>query len=108
MIGANVFSQNQAEPFCTITVHKQETPSILIYLFDRYGIEQSELIMINLQEYEINNNVKVLDNESYLNYISQIDEQLVGLTDEEKINDLLSLKNRVVNIISIEDDINNI
>jgi hypothetical protein len=108
MFTVNVFSQNQTEPFCTITIHKQEIPNLLNYLFQRYGIEQSELIMINLQEYERIHNVKVLDNEAYINYVSRIDEQLDGLIDAEKLAELLHLKNKVVNIIAIEEDINNL
>ena len=102
-LSLSVFSQNDNnEPFCTILVHYNNTRPLLAYLFSKYGIEDSERITTNIQNYELNNNVTVMDDKSYLDYITNIDNQLTGQTDPDKISILESEKLKVFNILTIE------
>jgi hypothetical protein len=97
------YSQNDnSEPFCKIIVHYSNTPPLLKYLFSKYGIEDSERITVNIQTYELENNVSVLDDRSYLEYVANIDNQLVGQTDPEKIAIIEAEKLKVINILTIE------
>lgn len=90
------------EPFCKIIVHYTNTPPLLAYLFSKYGIEDSERITVNIQNYELEHGVSVMDNKSYLDYIANIDQQLIGQTEPDKIAILESEKLKVINILTIE------
>jgi hypothetical protein len=96
-------SQNNTnEPFCTILVHYTNTPPLLSYLFSKYGVEDSERITTNIQNYELENGVTVMDDKSYLEYIGNINQQLIGQTESVKISILESEKLKVINILTIE------
>jgi hypothetical protein len=90
------------EPFCKIIVHYSNTPPLLEYLFSKYGIEDSERITMNIQNYEREHNVSVLDDRSYLEFIANIDNQLLGQTDPTKIAIIEAEKLKVINILTIE------
>ena len=103
ILSLNGFTQNENnEPYCIIFVHSDNTPLLLTYLFSRYGIDDSERITLNIQNYELNNNVLVMDNKTYLEYIENIDNQLIGQTDPNKISILELEKLKAVNILTIE------
>lgn len=103
----SAYTQNEFEPQGSHTIHKQEIPPLLQYLFEKYGVEESELIMINIQLYEEQNLVKVLDQNTYLNYVENINAQIDVTSDVEKIEELQSLKSKVISVLSIEEQVLN-
>ena len=103
ILSLNSYGQNESnEPYCIIFVHSDNTPLLLTYLFSKYGVKYSENIMVNIQNYELNNNVTVMDNKTYLEYIENLDNQLIDQTDPNKISILESEKLKAVNILTIE------
>jgi|GEM_PF-5361088 len=97
------FGQSESnEPYCTVLVHYSDAPPLLAYLFEKYGVEDSERITTNIHNYELNNAIVVMDNTSYQEYIENINTQLIDQFDPIKILILESEKLKVENILNIE------
>lgn len=93
-------STNQAS--ATFTVTHSETRPLLQYLFDKYGIETSEAICLNIQSYEAENNVKVLFDEKYDTYMQIIDNKIISAIKNDQIISLKNEKKRFVQFSDIE------
>ena len=76
LASTTLIAQESNELKSTITVSHSEVPSLLQYLFDKHGVEASERICLNIQDYELENNVKVLYDYKYDEQIKAIDSEL--------------------------------
>ena len=97
----------QSEPSCTHHVKSSGYSEIINYLSKKYGLEQTELILLRKTNYETQNDVIVLFGKSYLLAVSQLDELIASSNDEEILNNLKVKKSKLVNFISIENQLLN-
>jgi hypothetical protein len=98
-ISHNISAQEHAE----IKVKKTGTTKpILQYLFDTYGVDASEQILLNIESYEQTNNTLVLFGNKYTNRIESIDKQISISTDISEIAALQKKKSATVDFKSIE------
>ena len=98
-ISHNISAQEHAE----IKVNKTGTPKpMLRYLFDTYGITNSEQILLNIKSYEQSNNTIVLYGNKYTNRIKSINNQISTTSDVLEIAVLEKNKTAIVEFKSIE------
>ncbi len=87
----------------TLTVTKEPTlKPLLQYLFNTYGIEESEEILLKIQDYESNNNLKVLFNVRYNLEIQKIEIAITNSKTKEESFRLTESKSRIINFSQIE------
>lgn len=99
------FSQG-SENAAVFTVNNQPN-GLLTYLFDKYGIQESELILLKIRQYEVENKVVVLSQADYLARIERINAKISIETDVDKQNQLETEKLKIINFILIEEFILN-
>ncbi len=99
------FSQNSlnAEVF---TVNNQPK-RLLAYLFDKYGIQESELILLKVRQYEAENKVIVLSQTDYSTQIERINAKILIEVDVDMQIQLETEKSKIINFILIEEYILN-
>lgn len=97
------YSQNdENNPRATVTKDESQPRSLLVYLFNKYTIENSELIVLKINKYQNENGVLVLSEVDYLHQIERINFRILNETDLNKIDQLEHEKLKIVNFISIE------
>lgn len=102
----HLIAQENSQLQSTITIRNSETRPLLQYLFDHYGIEDSEAICLNIQNYELEHNVKVLFENQFNKQIQSVDLKIED-TDNPKQRALLEdKKKRFVNFSDIENIVN--
>ena len=99
------FSQG-SENAAVFTINNQPK-GLLTYLFNKYGIEESELILLKIRQYELENNVIVLTQIDYLARIERINAKISIENDVDKQNQLETEKLKIINFILIEEFILN-
>ena len=100
------FSQAQDGPLCYYSVMHEETPALLAYLFEKYGVEHSEAILLNVQEYEAENDVKVLHLDRYTLLMKQLNHAIQQASGNETATLLLEKKAKLVLFTTIEHLVN--
>lgn len=97
------FGQNESEQvYVSHTSYDNDPKPLLSYLFQKYGIEETELIILRIQEYETVNNIQVLEDSAYQREIEKINLLISNAQDSQEIITLNNLKNRISSILSIE------
>lgn len=90
------------EPKC-LHIPKQSKPSPLIkYLFEKYGVEETESILLNKSYFESINQVTILFGVDYDFAIQQLNQFIADEQDIVLINELNIKKSRLINFSDIE------
>lgn len=98
----NTTAQESNQLESTISVNHSEIKPLLEYLFKKYGIEASETICLNIQDYEMRNNVIVLFEEKYTKMVSDLDNEIQQTNNSEELLKLQTKKSRLINFQTIE------
>jgi hypothetical protein len=107
----SVFTQVSAqESSQTITCTMKETSisnpnELLNYLFNKYGVEMSEQIVLEMKAYQNQNKVTVLSIQEYELHINNLDQQIQQATDLDVKLLLEKEKAKVVSIETIEKEL---
>ena len=106
-VSTNAISQNIIQPEASIIIKSSEQlKPILNYLFNTYGIEDSERILLNIHNYELENNVKVLFENQYTEEIQKIDAALATKKTTEEYIRTAQYKAQIINFSQIESIVN--
>lgn len=99
------FSQSSNE-YC-FNYKKTSNPAPVIeYLFKKYGESNSEKILLNMRNYEIQHGVQVLFQDEFYLMMEKIDQAIQNSTEADRINELLEKKSKFVLFSTIENQIN--
>ena len=90
----------------TVTVvFKNNTPELLQVLFAEHGIEQTEIICLNLKSYELQHNVTVMADNRYASYRRDL-LSAIHSADTQKEASLLEAKlNQIVSYTSVKEEV---
>lgn len=91
------------QEMCTNVVKTSNPSAMFSYLSAKYGEENTEQLVINIQDYEIENNVTVLCESDFKNTISRFSELIEGTSDLDEKNRLLERKARFILLNTIEE-----
>ncbi|MBL7936152.1 MAG: hypothetical protein JNM51_10145, partial [Bacteroidia bacterium] len=72
---------NKIEPVCKHIVRKSNPSKIIKYLQAKYGIEKTEVILLNLKEFEEQYQVRVLFDSEYFAVKAELENGLLLTTD---------------------------
>lgn len=101
-----LMAQNpEREPNCIHVVKKSNPSPIIKYLSEKYGIEDTERILLNKSYYEIVNGVTVLFGSEYNSIINNLNQLISKEQDPLIITDLNAKKSKLVNFLDIENQL---
>lgn len=92
-----------SQEMCSNVVKTSNPSPMVSYLSAKYGEENTEQLVINIQHYEIENDVAVLCEADFKNTISRFSELIEGTSDLEEKNRLLERKSRFILLNTIEE-----
>ncbi len=97
----NLMAQDN-DPFCIHIIRNKNTSTLLEYLFKKYGVENSELILLKMKNYEINHQVNVLFSSDFNLLMEQLNSIIQTTNDLELIDRLNERKTKFVKFEDIE------
>lgn len=97
-----LLAQDITEPKATIKTENNNPRPLLKYLFNTYGIEDSERILLNIKDYETTHNIKVLFIDEYQDQVQKIETKLATTASKEEYVRLSDYKTRFINFSEIE------
>jgi hypothetical protein len=101
-----LFAQNtQGEPNCIHVVKKSNPSPLIQYLSGKYGIEDTERILLSKSDYESINGVTVLFGSEYNSIISNLNQLIAKEQDPLVITNLNAKKSKLVNFLDIENQL---
>lgn len=93
---------NKIEPVCKHIVRKSNPSKIIKYLQTKYGIEKTEVILLNVKEFEEQHQVRVLFDSEYFAVKAELENGLL-LTTDVKIKEYIQSKiSEIINFKDIE------
>lgn len=93
---------NKIEPVCKHIVRKSNPSKIIKYLQAKYGIEKTEVILLNLKEFEEQYQVRVLFDSEYFAVKAELENGLL-LTTDLKVKEYIQSKiSEIINFKDIE------
>lgn len=93
---------NKIEPVCKHIVRKSNPSKIIKYLQAKYGIEKTEIILLNLKEFEEQHQVRVLFDSEYFAVKAELENGLL-LTTDLKVKEYIQSKiSEIINFKDIE------
>lgn len=95
-----------SEPTCEHIVRHKATPAFLKYLFQTYGVEETEQILLRMKVYEVENNVKVLFSKDFNVMMEKLNSLISNTSNSEEINRLNDRKAIFVKFETIENQLN--
>lgn len=90
------------QEMCTNVVKTSNPSPMVSYLSAKYGEENTEQLVINIQTYEIENNVEVLCESEFKDAISRFSAMISSAGDLEERNRLIERKARFILLNTIE------
>jgi hypothetical protein len=93
---------SEGTPSCITTSNQGEISELLVYLFAKYGVEDTEAIMIDIRAYQAKHNVLILSPDAFLSKMSsfQKEKQQVSIAGESAIDEQILLFRSIVDIES--------
>jgi hypothetical protein len=101
-----LLAQNsEREPNCIHVVKKSSPSPIIKYLSEKYGMEDTERILLNKSHYESVNGVTVLFGLEFSTILNNINQLIATAKDLEVITELNARKAKLVNFLDIENQL---
>ena len=92
----------KSEATSHFSVKKSSIKPKLEYLFGKYGVPQSEQIILNQYDYEQENNVRVLFGDKYTQVIANYNNTILNTSSSAIITILEEEKSRIINFLDVE------
>lgn len=90
---------------CFSQVHGNNENPMLVYLFNKYGVEESESILMKIKRYEALYEVFVFERSEYLTKINLLEQRISATNDHDLINALKLKKSKIICFQDIESTI---
>jgi len=97
-----IYAQSDSVPSGEHVVKESQENPLLNYLFAKYGIEKTEGIVLNIQRYEKEHQVKVMEAEAYNSAIHMIEDKIHTTNDVAMMQELERQKSRLISIVEVE------